>query len=62
MCDHIGTYVRRTLGDGTVHFCVQCARCLQLLKLTEHDSRPYIRVEEIPAGRTIGEWIDGGAI
>lgn len=60
--DHAGhrVYARRTFKNGTVHFCVQCLKCLNVVKLHEHGSRPWIRADEIPAGRKIHDFIDAG--
>lgn len=59
-CDHAGhkVYARRLFANGAVHFCVQCLHCLSVVKLDEHDWRPWIRVEEIPAGRKIHDFIE----
>ena len=58
-CDHklARQYARRVFSNGSVHFCVQCTKCLDLVKLPEHSYRPFIRPDEIPIGRTIHEWI-----
>ena len=59
-CDHLGhrVYARRVFANGTIHFCVQCLKCLTTVKLPEHGNRPWIRVEEIPPGRKIHDFID----
>jgi hypothetical protein len=59
-CDHVGhrVYARRVFANGTVHFCVQCLVCLRTLKLDDHGGRPWIRVEEVPAGRKIHDFIE----
>lgn len=59
-CDHIGRrrYTRRVFANGTVHICVQCMECLSLVKLPEHGNRPFIRLDEVPPGRQIHEWIN----
>lgn len=63
-CDHEGArrYVRRVFSNGTVHICVQCTRCLDLVKMPEHDNRPFIKPGEVPPGRSIHEWIDRGDV
>ena len=60
-CDHVGhrVYARRVFANNTVHFCVQCLKCLQVVKMPEHDNRPFIRAEEIPPGRAIHDFISG---
>lgn len=61
-CDHSShlVYARRTLPNGSTHFCVQCLKCLDTVKLAEHDFRPFIRVKEIPAGQPIYDYVDRG--
>jgi len=51
-CDHVGhrVYTKRVFANGTTHHCVQCLRCLRVVKMPEHDMRPFIRRDEIPAG------------
>ncbi len=58
-CAHVGhrVYARRVFQNGTVHFCVQCLKCLRVVKLPEHDHRPWIRIEEVPQGRKIHDFI-----
>lgn len=59
-CDCVGhrVYARRVFNNGSVHFCVQCLRCLQVCKLPEHGNRPWIKATEIPAGRGIYDFIE----
>lgn len=59
-CDHAGhrVYARRLFANGTVHFCVQCLNCLCAIKLPEHGFRPWIRINEIPPGRKIHDFIE----
>ena len=59
-CDHAGhrVYARRTFANGTTHFCVQCLHCLSVVRLPDHGNRPWIRVEEIPAGRKVHDFIE----
>lgn len=59
-CDHRGArvYARRTLPNGTEHLCMQCIRCLSVVKAQEHGNRPYIRPDEIPADATIYAFIE----
>lgn len=58
-CDHIGKrrYVRRTFANGSIHFCVQCTACRETVKMPEHGNRPFIRLEEVPPGRLIGDYM-----
>lgn len=58
-CDHVGRrlYVRRTFSNGSTHICVQCMRCLDLVKLAEHNHRPFIKPNEVPPGRAIHDWV-----
>ena len=59
-CDHAGSkvYTRRVFSNGTIHYCVQCQKCLRLVKLPEHNNRPFIKPHEIPLGKTIYAFID----
>lgn len=59
-CDHKGSkrYARREFSNGSVHVCVQCIKCYRVVKLPEHNNRPFIRIDEVPAGRSVHEWID----
>lgn len=59
-CDHAGhrVYARRVFNNGTVHFCVQCLKCLRVVKLEEHENKPWIKVESIPPGRKIHDFIE----
>ena len=61
-CDHQGgkVYARRVFSNGSTHICVQCLLCLSLVKLPLHDNRPFLRLEEVPAGKKIRDWIDPG--
>lgn len=63
-CDHHGhrVYARRVFANGSVHHCVQCLRCLRVVKLPEHDDRPFIRRDEVPAGKAIHEFIEPEAL
>lgn len=58
-CDHIGhrVYTRRIFPNGTTHICVQCLRCLRVVKMPEHGNRPFIRRDEVPAGRHVRPFI-----
>lgn len=60
-CDHVGhrVYARRIFNNGTIHHCVQCLICLQVVKLQEHDNRPWIRLDEVPAGKMIHPFLEG---
>lgn len=59
-CDHYGSkvYARRTFSNGTVHHCIQCLKCLAVVKLPEHGNRPWIRLEEVPLGRAVHAFIE----
>lgn len=59
-CDHHGyrVYARRTFSNGTVHYCVQCTKCLSVVKIAEHGNRPFIRHDEIPTGKKIFDFIE----
>jgi len=59
-CDHKGflRYARRTFKNGTVHYCVQCKNCGQVVKINRHNYRPFIKHSEIPTGYQIHEFID----
>lgn len=61
-CDHVGhrVYARRVFKNGTVHHCVQCTKCLNVIKLPKHGDRPWIRQDEIPEGVTIHPFINRG--
>lgn len=63
-CDHVGhrVYAERSFSNGSVHYCVQCTRCLQVVKLPEHGNRPFIRRDEIPADKAIHRFIDQGDV
>ena len=59
-CDHAGhrVYARRLFANKTTHFCVQCLKCLRVVKLPEHGNRPFIRADEVPTGRKIHDFIE----
>jgi len=59
-CDHVGhrVYTKRTFSNGTTHYCVQCLRCFAAVKMPEHNNRPFIRRDEIPANKTIFTFIE----
>ena len=61
-CDHVGhrVYAKRTFRNGTTHYCVQCTRCLSVVKMPEHGNRPWIKAEEIPLGRAVHSFIEQG--
>jgi hypothetical protein len=63
-CDHAGhrVYARRTFANGTVHYCIQCTRCLSVVKIPQHGNRPWIRHDEIPLGRTVHAFIESGEL
>lgn len=63
MCDHKGglRYARRIFSNGTVHFCVQCVRCLETVKTARHEGRLLIKQSEIPQGAVIFDWVDPSA-
>jgi hypothetical protein len=58
-CDHAGhrVYARRTFANCTVHICVQCLNCLAVVKIPEHGNRPWIRIDEVPAGSAIHDFV-----
>lgn len=61
-CEHFGhrVYARRTFSNGSVHVCVQCLNCLQVVKMPEHGNRPWIRKDEIPSGFVIHTFLELG--
>lgn len=61
-CAHIGhrVYARRVFSNGTVHHCVQCVKCLSVVKMPEHGNRPWIRADEIPQGKAVHPFIETG--
>ncbi len=61
-CDHASSkvYARRTFLNGSVHHCVQCIRCLAVVKLPQHRNRPWIKLEEVPLGRAVHAFIEEG--
>jgi len=58
-CDHFDSmrYARRVFANGTVHYCIQCKKCGQVVKHSRHNNRPYIKHSEIPTGYQIHEFI-----
>jgi hypothetical protein len=62
ICNHEGyrRYRRRVFSNGSVHVCVQCEHCLALVKLAEHGFRPFLRLDEVPAGRNVSDWVEPG--
>jgi hypothetical protein len=60
ICSHDGErrYTRRVFANGTVHICIQCMDCLDVVLSPRHNMRPWIRLDEVPPGRVIHEWID----
>lgn len=63
-CSHEGSlrYARRLFTDGTTHYCVQCTRCLEVVKTQRHELRLFIKHEDIPLGAVIFDWIDPSGI
>ena len=61
-CDHVGfrVYAVRTFSNGSVHHCVQCLNCLHVVKMEEHQNRPWIRKDEIPSGFAIHTFLEPG--
>ena len=59
-CDHDGAlrYARRRFKDGTVHLCVQCTRCLDVIKTERHGGKLFLKPHDIPPGALIFDWID----
>lgn len=59
-CNHSNTlrYARRVFCNGSVHYCVQCTRCLDVVKTKRHENKLFIKHEEIPPGAMIFDWID----
>ncbi len=57
-CNHNGgmRYARRTLINGTVHYCIQCRTCGEVIKHKRHNYRPLIKHHEIPTGYQIHEF------
>lgn len=60
ICSHSGIrrYARRTFANGTVHICVQCMDCGDVVLMTRHGNRPWIRLDEVPPGEVIHDWIE----
>jgi hypothetical protein len=60
ICSHDGErrYTRRVFANGTVHICIQCMDCLDVVLIPLHNMRPWIRLDEVPAGQIIYEWIE----
>ena len=50
-CDHVGHefYARITLPNGQSHFCIQCEKCLEVIKSKKHGWRLYIKLSEVPS-------------
>ena len=62
-CEHgRRRYTRRVFSNGTTHVCVQCLDCLSVVKLPEHNERPFIRLDDVPAGEKIHEWIEPATV
>lgn len=63
-CDHSGfrVYARLKLTDGSVHICVQCLTCLNVIRTPEHKNRPYLRLDEVPPGKLIHDFIKRGGV
>lgn len=61
-CGHVGhlVYARRVFANGTNHICVQCLKCLAVVKMPEHGYRPWIRLEEVPEGMAVHAFVDEG--
>jgi len=59
-CDHVGhrVYVRRTFVNGSIHYGIQCLKCLSIVKDDKHGNRPWLKAQEIPAGKAVYEYID----
>ncbi len=51
-------YARRVFANGTVHYCIQNTRTLDIVKHPRHEYRPFIRHDEVPPGCVIHNWID----
>jgi hypothetical protein len=60
ICSHSGIrrYARRTFANGTVHICIQCMDCGDVVLMTRHGNRPWIRLDEVPPGEVIHDWIE----
>lgn len=58
-CDHTGSrqYARRKFSNGSWHICVQCLKCHDVVRLPEHNMRPFLRLDEVPRGKLIHDWI-----
>lgn len=61
-CDHASSkvYARKTFKNGSIHHCIQCLRCMAVVRLPEHSNRPWIRLEEVPLGRAVHAFIEEG--
>ena len=59
-CDHKSgmRYARRTFNNNTVHYCIQCKICGEVVKHKRHNHRPFIKHHEIPTGYQIHEFMD----
>ena len=51
-------YARRKFSNGSIHYCVQCGYCGEVVKIKRHNYRPFIRHDEIPTGYQIHEFKD----
>lgn len=62
-CKHDGKlrFARRNFENGTVHYCVQCLQCGEVVKHKRFDYRPFIRHEEIPTGFMVHDFNNWGA-
>lgn len=51
-CDHYKSkvYAKKTFANGTVHYCIQCIKCLNLVTL-EGQKGQWIKLEDIPENR-----------
>lgn len=60
-CDHVGHefYARITLPNGQNHFCIQCEKCLSIVKSEKHGKRLYIKLSEIPVDSIVRPIAEG---
>ena len=58
-CDHVNAkrYARRVFENGTIHYCVQCLKCLRVIKTEKHAGKLFIKHNEIPTNKKIHEFI-----
>lgn len=49
-------YARREFSNGTVHYCVQCKNCGEVVKIKRHNYKLFIKHSEIPTGYQIHEF------